>query len=229
MREGAAKALASNTRHGRDCNSRAGFRPPALPVLFLLVGKKGRRCMENWKAIAGYEGMYEVSDFGRVRSVDREVRRNDGITQVYSSKILKPRTNRGYLSVALSKNGSPRFMAIHRLVGCAFIENPENKLEINHLDENPQNNCATNLVWCTRKENVNWGTCHQRSITHPNFIAATKRLSKRTAQLSLDGQLLKVWDSLRAISRETGYMPRHIAKCCNGKTKTRYGYRWSYI
>jgi hypothetical protein len=206
------------------------YRPSALSALFPLVGKKGRRFMENWKSVSGYEGMYEVSDCGRVRGVDREVHCKNGDVQARKARILKQKADRqGYYIVCLCKCGKLQFMRVHRLVGYAFIENPENKPEINHIDENTQNNCVTNLEWCTRKENVNWGTGHQRGVMNTNFKAFAQRLSKKTAQLSLDGKVLKVWDSLHAICRETGYKAGHISECCHGKKKSRYGYRWSFV
>ena len=108
---------------------------------------------EIWKDIKGYEGLYQVSNLGNVRSMDRITR--DG--RKIKGKNIKPHTNGNsrYLRVALCNNGKIKYENIHRLVAKAFIPNPENKPEVNHKDENPSNNFIDNLEWMTSKENSN--------------------------------------------------------------------------
>jgi hypothetical protein len=108
--------------------------------------------MEIWKPIEGYETLYEVSNYGRVKSKERFTtgKRNRKLP----SKILKPFENNGYLRVSLCKDGKSRDIRVHRLVAIAFIENHQNKPYINHKDGNPGNNHFTNLEWCTQKENI---------------------------------------------------------------------------
>jgi hypothetical protein len=109
--------------------------------------------MENWKAVEGYEGLYEVSDQGRVRSLDRYTtgKRN----RLIKGKVLANAHNElGYCIVQLCKDGVPKKTRVHRLVARAFIPNPEEKPYVNHLDGNPSNNTAQNLEWCTQKENI---------------------------------------------------------------------------
>lgn len=111
--------------------------------------------MEQWKAVIGYEGLYEVSDCGRVKALDRYVMNNGGL-QHRSERILKPtRVQGGYQQVILCKDGTTKPFRVHRLVAQAFIPNPENKPFIDHIDTITSNNHASNLRWVTRSENCN--------------------------------------------------------------------------
>ena len=106
---------------------------------------------EIWKDIEGYEGYYQVSNFGNVRSVDRVIEYSDGVKRLRKGRILKPYKNRdGYLTCDLRKNSKHKISKIHRLVSEAFIPNPSNLPEVNHKDEDKTNNCVDNLEWCTR-------------------------------------------------------------------------------
>lgn len=120
--------------------------------------------MEVWKDIKGYEGYYQVSNFGRVKSVSRRVvNHKSGSTRLVQSKILSPCDNgNGYLVVSLRKDGKRKSAYVHRIVAEAFVENKENKPNINHKDYNTKNNVATNLEWCTQKENVAYSVAHMR-------------------------------------------------------------------
>ena len=114
--------------------------------------------IEIWKDIEGYEGLYEVSSYGRVRSLGQFVNHNFGGYAYRKGRILKPGLgSRGYLSVTLSKNGIQKQYTVHRLVAQAFIENPDNLPQVNHKDEDRTNNNVTNLEWCDAKYNVNYG------------------------------------------------------------------------
>ena len=110
---------------------------------------------EIWKDIKGYEGLYQVSNLGRVKSLERKVLRSDGTSLAISERILKLGKNaRGYLSVQLCANGIVKCFRVYRLVAQAFIPNPDNKPQVNHIDGNKQNNRADNLEWATRSENM---------------------------------------------------------------------------
>lgn len=105
--------------------------------------------METWKSITGYEGMYEVSDQGRVKSLGSRFSNNR------ADRYLKHGITRdGYCTIVLCKDGKMYGTTIHKLVASHFIENSQNRNEINHIDENKENNCVGNLEWCTRSENV---------------------------------------------------------------------------
>lgn len=123
--------------------------------------------MENeiWKPIPGYEGLYEVSNLGRVRSIKYF---NPANNKIYiRTRVLKPsKHENGYLRVGLCKNCKEKKFRIHRLVGMVFISNPNNYLEINHIDGNKENNCVSNLEWCTREYNIK-EACRLGLVTPP--------------------------------------------------------------
>ena len=114
--------------------------------------------MELWRDIENYEGLYQVNNFGSVKSLARSVINKNGDEQTYPEKYLKPdvyRTkNSNYLRVTLSKQHSTKRYLVHQLVAKAFIRNPENKAIVNHIDNNAENNHVTNLEWCTHSENM---------------------------------------------------------------------------
>lgn len=120
--------------------------------------------MEQWKDIEGYEGSYQVSDKGNVKSLPRKM--YNGVAYFTSKeRILKPRVAKDkshYASVALRKDGRSKTVAIHRLVAHAFIPKIPGKTYVNHKDENKLNNVATNLEWVTPRENLNYGDFQRR-------------------------------------------------------------------
>ena len=172
---------------------------------------------EEWRDIAGYGGKYQVSSYGNVRKRNKDRR-------APFAHFLKPSANNnaGYLKVCLYHNGISKNCAIHRLVAEAFVENPTRKPCVNHKDGNKKNNLATNLEWVTYSENsrhaVATGLCDE----------LFKLLSKRIAQFSKRGELIKVWGSLHEIERETGFSASHICKQIRHSTKNAYGYKWGY-
>ena len=171
---------------------------------------------EIWKDVVGYDGKYQVSNLGNVKN-------NRG-------RILKPQPRKhGYLSVWLyggehisGRNGKQ--FSVHRLVAGAFIDNPNNYEEVNHIDENKQNNCSSNLEWCSRKQNVNHGTAIERR-------AKTTRNGKRSIpvyQYLPSGELVNVYPSMAEVQRSTGYRKGNIWKQMNGIYETAYGYKWAH-
>lgn len=132
---------------------------------------------EIWKDIKDYEGFYQVSNLGRVRSIDRIIVRKDGISQFRKGIIKTPKINSdGYYTITLSKNGNNKTLGIHILVARHYIPNPENKSEINHKDFNRKNNQFDNLEWCTHQENIQYssnnGRYKQRNFNgnnNPNY------------------------------------------------------------
>ena len=120
--------------------------------------------IEEWRPIVGYEGLYEVSNLGRVRSLDRYVKCGYEAYRLQKGKVLSPtKDTNGYLKVVLNCNGKHKSINVHRLVTEAFLPNPDNLPEVNHKDEDKTNNRVENLEWCTRKYNVNFGTARIRS------------------------------------------------------------------
>lgn len=158
---------------------------------------------EEWKEIKGFEGIYEVSNLGRIR------------------RYLKPAINNlGYKHLALMKNATDekKEYLLHRLVAEAFIPNPDNLPYINHKDENPSNNHVDNLEWCTQKYNVNYGTSIERR---------KHKRSKKIIQLTLDDVPLRIFSSLTS-TKEYGFNPAHVSSCCKGKRKSHLGYKFIY-
>lgn len=172
---------------------------------------------EEWKDVKDFEGIYQVSNLGRVKSLDRVVTYEDGRKRFYKGKILRPdETKNGYLHVVLCKDGSQHSVNVHRLVALAFIPNPNNYKEVNHIDEDKTNNCVNNLEWCTRTYNNNYGT-------------RTQRTQKKVYQYDLETkELLKVFPSLTDVTKQLGYDFRNISSCCLGKRKQAYNYIWRY-
>lgn len=171
---------------------------------------------EVWKSVVGYEDYYEVSNFGRVKSLERV----DCRGRLQEERILKPAKNRGgYLYITFSKIRKQRSLMIHRLVAEVFIENPDNLPQVNHKDENKENNRVENLEWMTAKKNANYGTRNERM---------TKAKSKPVYQYTLDGEFVKEWPSANEVQRQTGWWQPIISSCCRGKKKSAYGYIWKY-
>ena len=168
---------------------------------------------EVWKDVTGYEGLYKVSDKGNVFSVERRDSRGvkrGGIT-------LNPRHTRGYLQVALFKNGERKNKYIHRLVTEAFIPNPENHPDVNHLDEIKSNNELSNLEWCTREYNNNYGT-------------RIERLSKKVRAVNVKTGDVLTFNSTREAERK-GFNSGGVSQACLGTYyggRTYKGYRWYY-
>lgn len=181
---------------------------------------------EVWKPIPGYEGLYEVSNKGRVKRLEQDIICKNGVKRHKKERILKGTVqNNGYLYVNLY-DGPKR---VHRLVAEAFIPNPEGKPQVNHKDEDKTNNHVENLEWMTAKENLNFGTRNERagkaiSKANRNHIA----LSKTVAQYSKDGELIKVWQSAREASRQLGISQGNISLAVQGKRKTCGGFVWKY-
>ena len=183
--------------------------------------KENKKKEEIWRDIKGYEGLYQVSDMGRVKSLERTVSKEDGSIQHRKERIKKLFTNnKGYLLVNLCNSNGKKKRLVHRLVCEAFHENLENKPCVNHIDENRANNKASNLEWCTYAENNNHGTRLARSA---------KARSKTIGQYTLDGKLIKVWQSAMEVQRQLGFGNSNISKVARGKLKTAYGYIWKYI
>ena len=179
---------------------------------------------EEWRAVLGYEGLYEVSNFGRVRSLPHEVPTKIG-TRISPGRVMKLQPFKlGYMGVCLSKDNKQALKTVHRLVAEAFIENPDNLPQVNHKDENKMNCSVDNLEWCDRKYNCNYGTAVQRSAEkNKNGVKSVE-----VEQWSLDDKLIKVWPSMMEVQRQLCADYSNISKCCRGKQKTAYGYKWSY-
>lgn len=181
---------------------------------------------EIWKDIKGYKGLYQVSNFGQIRSLDRY----DSSNHKLKGKIMKLNNDgRGYLNINLYNNGKQKKFLVHRLVAEAFIPNPNNLPEVNHKDENKTNNRVDNLEWVDRKTNCNYGT-RNKKISEKTIGTRYNRidLSIPILQYSAEGQFIKEWPSAIEIKRQLKINDSYIALCCKGKFKTAKGYIWKY-
>lgn len=165
--------------------------------------------MEIWKDIQGYEGLYQVSSLGRIKSNHKGY-----------ETILK-NTGKEYFGIKLCKNGVQKDFRIHRLVAETFIINSKNYECVNHKDENKHNNNVNNLEWCTKIYNERYGTRN---------IRGSKTKSKyKIMQLDLNNNLIKIWDCMIELCLDTKYKNYNIRNCCIGITKSAYSYKWKYI
>ena len=167
--------------------------------------------MEKWVDIKGYEGLYQVSDLGRVKRVA-------GSPHCKVDRILKPASQTtGYLFVTLSKQGKEKTFRIHRLVMENFspTENMEN-LQVNHLDEDRTNNNLNNLQWCTCQENINYGN-------------RSKKYSKTRGHKVKCIETGKIYNSMREAERDTGCPHTHISECVRGLAAQCKGLHWEYV
>ncbi|MFB4347725.1 NUMOD4 domain-containing protein [Bacillus sp. BR_7] len=186
--------------------------------------------LEVWKDIEDYEGKYQVSSLGRVKSLDRIVRRSGNHERIQYGKILKLILNSviGHLQVGLYIEGKVKKCNVHKLVAETFINNPGNKPEVNHIDENKTNNTVINLEWCTRKENENHGTKKLRKTKNTDYEFIRLKKSKVVIQYDISGKLIKEWKSIAGINKQLGYSKENISGCCNGKLEKAYGYVWKF-
>lgn len=172
---------------------------------------------ETWKDIPGYEGLYQASTLGRIKSYSRKG--NHGKEHLLQLRIDKG----GYLRALITKNKHSKQCLVHRLVATTFIPNPSHFPQINHKDENPSNNNVNNLEWCTAKYNSNYGSRTSRM----KETLTNGPCSKKVYQYSLNGNLIRIWPSGRECTRN-GYDSRNVSAVCHGRRKTAYGYIWSF-
>ena len=171
---------------------------------------------EIWKDIPNYEGKYQISNYGRVKSLN--------YNKTKQRKLLKPDIRRDYLCVTLFKNNIRNRIQIHRLVAIVFIPNKLNLPCVNHIDGNKQNNHINNLEWCTHKENIN----HAIRTNLRNFNMGKNPNAKKINQYDKNGNFIKQWNCIKEITNQLGVSRDCIYECCIAKCKTAKGYIWKY-
>lgn len=178
---------------------------------------------EIWKDIDGYAGLYQISNFGNLKSIKNG-----------NNKLIKLQKYQRYYRNNLWKNGAYQTFSIHRLVAKAFIPNPNNYPVVNHIDGNKLNNNVNNLEWCTQSHNCK--ESHRLGLQIPgiNSHKFPKGMIpynvKKISQYDLDGNFIKTWDTIKsaAISLNNGKYTSSISLCLSGKSKTAFGFIWRY-
>jgi len=207
------------------------------------------RQKEEWKDIKGFEGLYQVSNLGQIKSL--YFTSNKTKKKYRRDKILKQQKDKqGYMTIRLSYFGKDKTYKTHRLVAKTFIPNIENKLEINHIDGNKANNIVSNLEWTTRSENQKhaykyglqtqtekmkrhsvemgktYGKINGSKTGKDNIKKAIEAKKIKVNQYSLNGRLLKTWDSMSEAARNTGAYKSNISYCIKRKKGSAGGYKW---
>lgn len=163
---------------------------------------------EVWKDVPGYEGLYQVSNLGRLKRTFRNGKENI---------LIGKKDKYGYTAVILSKNQRKKHCLLHRLVAGVFVLNPENKPEVNHKDRNKRNNVADNLEWATGSENVKHAFATGRKIHKRPIVQYTRNMD-----------VVSCWDSIREAGQTLNISEKNIVSCCNGRLLSAGGYVWRY-
>lgn len=179
-----------------------------------------------WKPVPGYEGFYEVSNNGCVRSISvYSYRYKRVIRRKHARRLKEEVTREGYKRVVLSFYGTSKHHSVHRLVAKAFIPNPDNLPAVNHKDENQGNNHVDNLEWCDGKYNSNYGTLPKRISKRQTN---SSHLSRPVEQYTMQGEFISVFPSMREAERITGVRNECISRVCKGKSSHAGGFLWKY-
>lgn len=200
--------------------------------------------MEEWRNIPEYEGLYRVSNAGRVESLYRNILSKDGKRKSIKGRVMiNQKCSNGYLFVALSKNGKTSMRLIHRLVALAFVKGFQDGKEVNHINEDKTDNRASNLEWITHQSNSVHGTKIERTqktfkdrgvskgANNPMFgkFGSMNPRSKKIAQMDMNGKLIKVFDSAASAARELNGNASFISRTTKGYYNQAYGYKWKYL
>lgn len=181
---------------------------------------------EIWKDIKGYEGLYQVSNFGKIKSIPRHGTRKN-------MHIISQNYNRcGYKIVNLYKNAKGKTKTVHRIVAETFMKNTLNKEDINHIDGNKDNNNVTNLEWTSHKENMKHARKNHLINISDKVIEQGRKIGKTRAKKILQIEkysIIKQWNSMTEASKATGISISEISLCCNNKKKSVGGYEWKFV
>lgn len=200
---------------------------------FLVMSILKNNNREIWRPVKGFDGIYTVSNYGRIMSWNPYHRNEPLLLKTWLG-------NKGYLRIVLRKNGEKVHKQVAIIVAEAFLPNPDNLPQVNHKDENKTNNFVwvnddgsadpirSNLEWCTNKQNINYGTRNKRMV-ETRTRQGQIRGEMSVVQLSLDGELVNVFKSLCEAERQTGAFSSIICKCCKGINQTHHGFRWKYL
>lgn len=184
---------------------------------------------EIWKDIPGYEGLYQVSSLGNIKSLDRHVCDNRGYNKLYSKKLTPFYNGRGYLKIGLSKNNKRMYFRVNRLVAESFVPNPDNNPHVNHKNGIKEDNRASNLEWVSISENLKHAyRVLKRMPARLGKFGADNPTSKPVVQKK-DGIIIASFSAAKEAERATGISQGNISKCARGGSKSAGGYQWEYI
>lgn len=185
--------------------------------------------MEIWKDIKGYEGLYQVSNLDKVKSIEKDIIRvrngKEIITHIPEKILFQWKNSKGYLSVAIGSKQSRKLYKVHRLVAEAFIPNPDNLPQVNHIDEDKSNNKVENLEWCTNRYNCNYGTYNFR-LSEKLKGRKAFWLTKAVIQYSMNGEFIREFESIRDAAKAVKSSPANISMCCKGIYSSCKGFKW---
>ena len=177
------------------------------------------KIIEKWKDIKNYEGLYQISNLGRVK----RIKFINKMAIINREKILKNiKNNHDYYIVRLCKNNKCKIYQVHRLVAEAFIPNPNNLPQVNHKDENKLNNNINNLEWCSSKYNCNYGARNLK------IGVKTKNNGKPVYQIK-NNKIINTWFNIKTAGDNLKINKSNICECCKGNRKTAGGYNWEYV
>lgn len=182
---------------------------------------------EEWRDIAGYEGLYQVSNLGRVKGMARRIQRNGHTVAIPERTLNQTNNSNGYLRVNLSKDNHVKHAFVHRLVAAAFVDNPDGCRYVDHLDSDRHNNRADNLVWCTQGENISASYKRGRRTYIPMSQEARERTNRRVSKrvVRSDG---KIYPSVTSAARDLGVTMPMVSHVLCGRAKTASGYSFRY-
>ena len=181
---------------------------------------------EIWKDIKGYEGLYQVSNLGRVKSLPKVVEQFYGCRMTYERILKQSPDGKGYMMVWLYKNKNRKTMKVHRLVASTFIPNSLHKPQIDHINTIKSDNRACNLRWCTGEENSNNPITLKRN--GESHFRDKGGCNREVLQINFNGELLKKWVCINDIERILHINHSHIVGCCKGYRKSAGGFIWKY-
>ena len=185
---------------------------------------------EVWKPVKGYEGQYEVSNLGGVRSVDRIVLMSNGRLRHIKGKSITPhKSNTGYYLCDLYKENRRKNVLLHRMVAEAFIPNENNLPCVNHIDNNRENCISDNLEWCTQSYNMKYSYDTTDRKSKMNWKSGREnKNSKPVLMYSRDGKFIKRFDCICDAERELNILNNSIVACLKNRYKSAGGYIWKY-